>query len=50
VPRIKYATDYWPKNSFSMSYGSRKVIFPGEAVTHHRCNIQSGRKDLPDGV
>jgi hypothetical protein len=30
VPRVKYAMDYRPKNSFSMSYASRKVIFPGE--------------------
>jgi len=29
VPRVKYAMDYRPKNSFSMSYASRKVIFPG---------------------
>jgi hypothetical protein len=29
VPRVKYAIDYWPKNSFSMSYASLKVIFPG---------------------
>jgi hypothetical protein len=31
VPRVKYAMDYRPKNSFSMSHASRKVIFPGEA-------------------
>jgi len=29
VPRVKYAMNYRPKNSFSMSYPSRKVIFPG---------------------
>jgi len=29
VPRVKYAMNYRPKNSFSMSYTSRKVIFPG---------------------
>jgi len=29
VPGVKYAMDYRPKNSFSMSYASRKVIFPG---------------------
>jgi hypothetical protein len=29
VPRVKYAMNYRPKNSFSMSYASRKVIFPG---------------------
>jgi len=29
VPRVKYAMDYRPKNSFSMSYASRKVVFPG---------------------
>jgi len=28
VPRVKYAMDYCPKNSFSMNYVSRKVIFP----------------------
>jgi len=32
MPRVKYAMDYRPKNSFSMSYASRKVIFPGEEV------------------
>jgi len=31
VPRVKYAMDHRPRNSFSMSYASRKVIFPGEA-------------------
>jgi hypothetical protein len=29
VPRVKYAMDYRPKNRFSMSYASRKVVFPG---------------------
>jgi hypothetical protein len=29
VPRVNYTIDYRPKNSFSMSYASRKVIFPG---------------------
>jgi len=29
VLRVKYAMNYRPKNSFSMSYASRKVIFPG---------------------
>jgi hypothetical protein len=29
VPRVKYTMDYRPKNSFCMSYASRKVIFPG---------------------
>jgi len=29
VPRVKYAMDYRPVNSFSMSYASRKVIFAG---------------------
>jgi len=29
VPRVKYAMNYRPKNSFSMSNASRKVIFPG---------------------
>jgi hypothetical protein len=28
VPRIKYAMDYSPKNSYSMSYASRKSFFP----------------------
>jgi hypothetical protein len=28
VPHVNYAVDYRPKNSFSMSYASRKVIFP----------------------
>jgi len=32
VPRVKYAMNYHPKNSFSMSYTSRKVIFPGEVI------------------
>jgi len=31
VPRVKYTMNYRPKNSFSMSYASRKVIFPGES-------------------
>jgi len=30
VPRVTYAMDYRPKTSFSMSYASRKVIFPGD--------------------
>jgi hypothetical protein len=29
--------DYQPKNSFSMSYASRKVIFPGVVMDY--CNI-----------
>ena len=29
MPRVKYAMNHRPKNSFSMSYASRKVIFPG---------------------
>jgi hypothetical protein len=29
VPRVKYAMNYRPTNSFSMSYASREVIFPG---------------------
>ena len=29
MPCVKYAMDYRPKNSFSMSYALRKVIFPG---------------------
>jgi len=32
VPRVKYAMNYRPKNSFSMSYASRKDIFPGDGV------------------
>jgi len=32
VPRVKYAMNYRPKNSFSMSYASRLVIFPGVAL------------------
>jgi len=32
VPRAKYAMDYRPIDSFSMSYASRKVIFPGGAL------------------
>ena len=32
MPRVKYAMNYRPKNSFSMSYASRKVIFPGVAI------------------
>ena len=31
VSRVKYAMNYCSKNSFSMSYASRKVIFPGES-------------------
>jgi hypothetical protein len=30
VPHAKYAMDYRPIDSFSMSYASRKVIFPGD--------------------
>jgi len=29
VPHVKFAMNYRHKNSFSMSYVSRKVIFPG---------------------
>ena len=32
MPRVKYAMNYHPKNSFSMSYASGKVIFPGGEV------------------
>jgi len=28
VPLVSYAMNYRPKNSFSMSYASHKVIFP----------------------
>jgi hypothetical protein len=34
VPRVKYAMNYRPKNSFSMSYASRKVIFPGAGANY----------------
>ena len=30
---VKYAMDYEPKNRFLMSYGSCKVILPGEHIT-----------------
>jgi len=33
VPHVKYAMNYRPRNSFSMSYASRKVIFPGVAMS-----------------
>ena len=36
MPRIKYAMNYHPKTSFSMSYVSRKVIFPGDVS----CSLQ----------
>jgi hypothetical protein len=29
VPRVKYTKNHQPRNSFSMSYALRKVIFPG---------------------
>jgi hypothetical protein len=29
VPHVKYAMDYRPRNSFSMSCASRMAIFPG---------------------
>ena len=32
MPRIKYAMDYRRRNSFSMSYASHKVIFPGASM------------------
>jgi len=32
VPRVNYAMEYRPENSFSMSYASRKVIFPGASI------------------
>jgi len=37
VPRVKYAKGYQPTNSFSMSYVSRKVIFPGVCGDVWRC-------------
>jgi len=36
VPRVKYAMDSRPKNSFSMSYTSHKVNFPGVFHTKTR--------------
>ena len=33
MPHVKYAVDYRPTNSFSMSYASRKVILPGAGTT-----------------
>jgi len=53
VPRVKYAMDYRPKNSFSMSYASRKVIFPGGATgevglpTPLDFSINSGWNSVP---
>ena len=35
MSRVKYAMNYRPKNSFSMSYASRKVIFPGVGISYH---------------
>jgi hypothetical protein len=32
VPRVKYAMNYHPKHSYSMSYALCKVIFPGECT------------------
>jgi hypothetical protein len=32
VPRVKYAMDSRPRNSFSMSCASRMVIFPGVSL------------------
>ena len=39
MPRVKYAMDHRPKNSFSMSYASRKVIFPGVLLVQRGLRI-----------
>ena len=41
MPRGKYAMNYRPKNSFSMSYASRKVIFPGVQTIYERKGISA---------
>jgi len=38
VPRVNYAMDYRPKNSFSMSCASRMGIFPGALLTREQVN------------
>jgi hypothetical protein len=52
VPRVKYAMDYRPTDSFSMSYASRKVIFPGDAIgsdhTVLECEIAMDRQKQAD--
>jgi hypothetical protein len=45
VPHVKFAMDYHPRNSFSMCYASRNVIFPG--VCHWTyLQISSGCKPI----
>ena len=39
MPRVKYATDYRSKHCFSMSYASRKVIFPGGIIGGFMSNM-----------
>ena len=36
---VKYAMNYHLKNSFSMSYASRKVIFPGVDSTEGKSEL-----------
>jgi len=36
VLHVKYAINYRPKNSFTTSYASHKVIFPGGVYQHQR--------------
>ena len=57
MPRVKYAMDYRPRNSFSMSCASRMVIFPGgalldtgEHVESFLGSVQSGRLGVCDRV
>ena len=38
MPHIKYAMDYRPRNSLSMSYASCKVIFPGVSAEDRTCS------------
>jgi hypothetical protein len=48
VPRVKYAMDHCPKNSFSMSYASRKVIFPGALPIN--CDNQGALSHITTGI
>ena len=45
MPRVKYAMNYGPKNSFSMSYASRKVIFPGVDRNVVNCQLNALKCD-----
>jgi len=45
VPRVKYAMDYRPTDSFSMSYASRKVIFPGVRLENSSLDLLRHRSE-----